>query len=53
MKNLKHLEKIKDAYTDYLLNESMTPHEEVGWLIDNLNDKARQYIFDCYNENHK
>lgn len=50
MKNLKHLEKIKNAYTDYLLNESMTPHDEVEWLIDNLNEEARQTIINCYPE---
>ena len=52
MKNLKHLEKIKDAYTDYLFTESMIPHDEVSWLIDNLNEDARQTIIDWYSDNH-
>jgi hypothetical protein len=52
MKKLNHIEKIKDAYFDYLFNESMIPHDEVGWLIDNLNEDARQTIINCYPEYH-
>ena len=47
---MKNIDKIKEAYFEYLFNESMTPHDEFGWLIDNLNEEARQIIFESYNE---
>jgi hypothetical protein len=53
MKKLKNIDTIKDAYFEYLFNESMTPYDEFGWLIDNLNEEALQIIVECYSENQK
>lgn len=47
---MKNIDKIKEAYFEYLFNESMTPYEEFGWLIDNLNEETRQSIIESYNE---
>jgi hypothetical protein len=51
--NRNKMDKIKEAYFEYLFNESMTPYEEFGWLIDNLNEEARQIIVKSYYENQK
>jgi hypothetical protein len=51
MKNKKetqHIDAIKEAYFEYLFNESMTPYDEFSWLIDNLNEETRQSIVECY-----
>lgn len=53
MKKLIHTDKIKEAYFDYLFNESMTPYDEVGWLFDNLNEDAKQNLLEWYESNQK
>ena len=53
METTKEIDTIKEAYFEYLFNESMTPYEEFGWLIDNLNEEARQIIVESYYENQK
>ncbi len=52
MKKLIHTDKIKDAYFEYLFNESMIPYDEVGWLFDNLNEDAKQNLLEWYKFNH-
>jgi hypothetical protein len=51
MKKLIRTDKIKDAYFDYLFNESMIPYDEVSWLFDNLKEDAKQTLLDWYEEN--
>jgi hypothetical protein len=53
MKKLHDMDAIKEDYFEYLFNDSMTPYDEFGWLIDNLNEEARQSIIECYYENQK
>ena len=53
MKKLEHIDTIKEAYFEYLFNESMIPYDEVGWLIDNLNEETRESIVEWYYENQK
>jgi len=52
MKNEINIEKLKDAYFDYLFHESMIPYDEVCWLFDNLNEDAKATLCDWYKENH-
>lgn len=48
MENEINIDKLKDAYFDYLFHESMIPYDEVCWLFDNLNEDAKATLCDWY-----
>jgi hypothetical protein len=46
------LDVVVDAYFEYFYNESMSPYDEMEWLISNLKPEAQEVLLEWYNENH-